>query len=452
MSNLEKTSLSLSPGIRSKHRFSKELNQFLTGWINTNHSWNGLDNAALIFPAASKRADTHVFRISCELHGRVDPVVLQNALDETLKIFAVYQSVLKRGFFWYYLEHSDLIPMVHEEITQPCRPIYNRNRKKLLFEVSYFKNRVNLEVYHVLSDGTGAMQFLRTLIAKYLSKVHHLDEPPISEDVSVIQMNDDSFRKYYSGARRVKHVKTEFSCRLHGLKYPEDRLKVITGHVDIAPLMEAAHRNDATLTVFVCACLMNAMNESLSVRVKRRPIVLAVPVNLRKHFPSASARNFFSVLLVGYDYWNRSSTFEDVLTTVRDNFRMGLSHENLCQRIDTYAAVENNIFVRMTPLFVKDLLLKVAYDYSVRRDTAGFSNLGVISMPPELEPLIRSFDIHFATNKLQVCMCSYQGLLSISFSTPFISSEIQRRFFRTLTDLGANVEITTNADDGKGES
>jgi hypothetical protein len=374
----------------------------------------------------------------------IDPVLLQHALDQTIRVFRVYQSVLKRGFFWYYLEHTDRMPVVHEENTQPCANLYRKNRRDLLFDVSYFKKRVNLEVYHVLSDGTGAMNFLRTLITKYLSLSQHLAEPSLDYDASAMQMMDDSFRMYYTGAAKVRHDKHRFACHLHGRRYPEDRMKIITGLVSLQPLLKEAHRYHATLTVFLCACLIRVISETVPARAKRRPVVLDVPVNLRSHFPSASARNFFSIMLVSYNYWNYEGTFDDVLKKVGHDLKKGLSKENLAGSIETYSAVEHNFFARITPLFIKDPALKAAYNYSQFMNTAGFSNLGIVSMPEALRPFIRSFDVCSGTNSLQVCMCSFLDRLSISFSSPFASSEIQRRFFRTLTKLGTEVEITTN--------
>lgn len=418
--------------------------------MKTGNSWNNLDNAALIFPAASGRANTQVFRISCELYDMVEPAHLQSALDDTIRVFRLYQSVLKRGFFWYYLESTGIMPAVHEENTPPCATIYIRNRKNLLFDVSYYKKRVNLEVYHALSDGTGAVNFLRTLISKYLSICHHMCEPSLSYDASAIQMSDDSFNRYYTGSPNAKKDKRGPAFRLHGSKYPEDRLKIITGLVSLQPLLDLAHRYHTTLTVFLCVCLMNAISETMTVRAKKKPVVLSVPVDLRKHFPSVTARNFFSILPVGYDYGKHSGAFEDVVKKISDDFSAGLANESLSNRIDAYASVENNVFARITPLFIKDIFLKAAYRYVKRQTTAGFSNVGIISMPPELEPFIRSFDICSGTNKLQVCMCSFKNLLSVSFSSYYVGSEIQRRFFRSLTALGAEVEITTNpAGDGR---
>lgn len=416
------------------------------------NNWHSLDNAALIFPAAVEGADTQVFRISCELYEKVDPAILQLALSETIRIFKCYQSVLKPGLFWYYLERTDQTARVHQENTQPCENIYKRNRKRLLFDVSYFNSRVNLEIYHVLSDGTGALNFLKTLITKYLSLSRNLPDLPLPFDASAIQMSDDSFRRYYSGTLNVRRKLPNSACQLRGPRYPEDRLKVITGRVNLKPLLDAAHNYNTTLTVFLCACLMKAISESVSTEQKKSPVVLAVPVDLRQHFPSASVRNFFSILLIEYDYANGTGSFEDVIKKISEDFNSGLSKENLAKWIDSNSAIEHLAVTRATPLFLKDLALKAAYKYSMQKDTAGFSNIGIISMPPEVAPFIRSFDFYSGTNKMQVCICSFEGSLSVSFTSPYVSSEIQRSFFRMLTDLGAEVEILTNhAGEGRGE-
>lgn len=407
-------------------------------------SWSGLDNAALIFPSAVGGSNTQVFRISCELCEAVEPSALQAALDQTVEAFPLYRSVLKRGLFWYYLESTDKIPCVHEEDRRPCSAIYRRSGKNLLFDVSWFHNRVNLEVCHVLSDGTGALYFLRTLMAKYLSLIRRLPEPAIDYDASAAQMNDDSFQKYYTGSRRLKGIGYAPACRLSGHRYPENGMRVITGQTDARPVLEAAHRHGATLTAYLCTCLMEAVAGAVTVRMKRRPVVLSVPVNLRGHFPSASARNFFSILLVGYDYGKHAGSFEDVLEKVGADLKGGLVRESLSRGIDAYSAVEHNAFARGVPLYLKDLILRVAYHYAMRRETAGLSNIGIVSMPKELVPYIRSFDICSGTGSLQACVCSFQNRLSISFSSPFVSSEVQRRFFRTLAELGAEIEITAS--------
>ena len=115
--------------------------------------WNRLDNAAKIFPPTSNERDTKVFRFSCQLKEPVQEQLLQQALDDVIGKFPVFCSVLKRGVFWYYLEHREIRPLALPEHKPPCSELYDRNRKNLLFEVTYYRRRINLEIYHALSDG-----------------------------------------------------------------------------------------------------------------------------------------------------------------------------------------------------------------------------------------------------------------------------------------------------------
>lgn len=175
-------------------------------------NWNRLDNAAKIFPPTSDERDTKVFRFACELYEPVEPSALQASLDKTIEMFPAFQCILKSGLFWYYLENCDIHPIVKEESNPPCSTIYDRNVKSLLFEVTYYRNRINFEVYHALTDGTGALQFLRCLVFHYLVDRHAADFqnqiPVFDYDASTAQKNDDSFQRYYSQKSKQKKRKT----------------------------------------------------------------------------------------------------------------------------------------------------------------------------------------------------------------------------------------------------
>ena len=121
--------------------------------------WTRLDNASKFFPAVANNKDTKVFRFSCELYEDVEPKVLQKSLDLTMESFPFYRSILRRGLFWYYFESSDLEPIIELENKPLCAPIYIRNERNLLFHVFYYNKRINLEVFHSLTDGAGAIWF-----------------------------------------------------------------------------------------------------------------------------------------------------------------------------------------------------------------------------------------------------------------------------------------------------
>jgi len=179
-------------------------------------------------------------------------------------------------------------------------------------------------------------------------------------------------------------------------------------------------------------------------REKKRPVVLSIPVNLRKYFLSETARNFFSVVDVDYNFSEKSEKFEDVIQYLCEYFDRELTAERLGARMNSLASLEHNIFARATPRVVKDIILKWAYDFSAWENTASLSNVGKVKMPAEFSRYIRLFDVFVSTKKLQICMCSYEDNLTLSFTTSFVSTEIQKHFFRTLTNMGIEVAIAAN--------
>lgn len=413
--------------------------------FSVKNEWNKLDNAAKIFPAAQSKKDTQVFRFSCELYKDINKDLLQKATEEALDEFDIFKSILRRGLFWYYLEESDLKPVVHEEYKTPCALIYQKNNHRLLFEVTYFGNRMNLEVFHVLTDGTGAMNFLRTLVAKYLALAENTENIATDYDASTSQKSNDSFSKYYSGRISSKKKFSETAYKITGKKYPDEKLKVITGTVDVKKALDEAHKYNATLTSFLSAVLIKSIIEDMPARSKKRkPVTISVPVNLRSFFPSVSARNFFCLTYVKYDIAKHGEEFESIVNEVNSQLKDNLKSEKLLSAIDTYSAVERNVITRIVPLVLKDIVLRIAYRISAKGATATHSNIGIVKMPDELKKYIKCFEVYISTDKIQLCSCSFADTLTLGFTSQFIGSDIEMGFFRELARRGINVELTSN--------
>lgn len=410
--------------------------------------WSKLDNAAKIFPPNSNKSDTKVFRFSCELVETVDKLVLQQALDITIEAFPLYKSVIKSGLFWYYFEKSQIKPIVVEENSPPCSPLFDRDKKDLLFKVMYFKRRIIVEIYHALSDGAGALQFLRTLVFHYITikyyKAFKEKMPVMDYDASKTQKMDDSFEKYYTNSKKTVKKKNIVAYRIRGQKIAEYRIKVIEGIIPIKDIMKKVKEHNTSLTIFLSSILMCSINEDIATRHKKNPVVLSIPVNLRKYFDSETARNFFGVINVDYNFNGNSSALDDVIIHLQKCFKERLTPENLSGRINGLASLEHNYLLRIIPLKIKDISLQIANNIVDKTNTSTISNVGRIEMPDEIKPFISSFDIFVSTNKLQACVCSYEDKLRVSFTSAFVSTDIQRRFFRTLTSMEIPVDIVTN--------
>lgn len=409
------------------------------------NEWNKLDNAAKIFPAAQSKKDTQVFRFSCDLYKNINKDLLQKATEETLEEFDIFRSILRRGLFWYYLEESGIKPVVCEEYKNPCSLIYQKNHHNLLFEVTYYRNRINLEVFHVLTDGTGAMNFLKTLVSKYLALAENIPISDLEDGSSSSQKSDDSFSKYYSGKLFSKQEHNKMAYKITGRKYPDDKLKVISGMTDVKKALNEAHKYGATLTAFLAALLVKSIIDEMSARSKRKkPVTILVPVNLRNFFPSVSARNFFCLTYIKYDIAKYGEDFDSIVKNINILLKEKLKAEKLLNTIDTYSSIERNVITRAIPLIVKDFFLKIAYRLSGNAVTATLSNIGIVKMPPETMNHIKCFNMYISTDKLQLCSCSFGDKLTLGLTSPFISSDIEMRFFRELTKRGINIELTSN--------
>lgn len=416
--------------------------------MNPVKSWSRLDNAAKIFPPTSSDGDTKVFRFICELYEPVDPAVLQTALEKTMVRFPFYRSVLKKGFFWYYFEDTALRPFASEESGRPCAPLYNADRPGLLFRVCYYKMRINLEVYHALADGMGAVNFLRTLVYFYLAERY----PECADEK--FQLNDsdpapdqvcqDAFRQYYDTDRSAAREAEARAYRLRGARLPGSQIGVVEGILSAQSLLENAHRMGISLTEFLTAVLLCAIQDGMSVRERRLPAVITVPVDLRHFFRTRTARNFFGLIHVCHSFSKSGDSLPDLAEDVRKSFAEQLVPGNMQAIVNRYSALENNLFIRAIPLGIKIPCLKLAGQWAERGETASISNLGRIPMPPKVSSHIRLFSILFSTKHPQLCLCSFEDTLAVTYSSRLESTDIPRCFFRKLADLGMEIRIHSN--------
>jgi len=130
--------------------------------------WYPLDDAAKIYPMSMKRRQMAVFRLSACMKEEVVPELLQMALNFTVKRFPSFATTVKKGFFWHYLDAAKRRFTVEPETGIPCSPLDVATSVSQSFRVLYHHKRISVEFFHVLTDGTGGMSFLKTLVAEYL--------------------------------------------------------------------------------------------------------------------------------------------------------------------------------------------------------------------------------------------------------------------------------------------
>ncbi len=356
--------------------------------------WYKLDNAAKIIPSTVRGANTRVFRISCELFEEIDPEILQRALDESIVEYPFFNCILRRGLFWYYLEDSNLSCTVEEENLPPCSALYLPGKKSLLYRVFYYKRRISIEMFHVLADGTGAFMFFRRMVTRYLEIAHdfHVDGDFFAAEVSSLdEKNNDAFRHFYQNQKGLKQLNTLASTKafqLHGEIDANNESHIVEACVSAKAFKALSDKYHSTVGVLATSIYIASIIDTMSTAQKKKPIVVSVPVNLRQYFQSYTARNFFGVISIKFDPMDYDKTLDSIINVVNDAFKKQLEPSRVNETMNSYAALEHNIAIKVVPLFIKDYVVG-RFDAEAKKGvTTSISNMGVIKMPAEVTPFI----------------------------------------------------------------
>ncbi|WKY47191.1 hypothetical protein Q5O24_12600 [Eubacteriaceae bacterium ES3] len=422
------------------------------------HSFYSLDQAGFLYTAIASSRMSAVYRMSAGLNEAVDPQILQEALDHVIIRFPYFQVSLKRGFFWYYYEHTENKPVVEEESHYPCKNMRQRQGKTFPFRVLYFKRYIHVEFNHSLCDGGGGIIFLQTLLIEYfrLKKGIVPVDIGIAKDLSSEvdpREFEDSFKVYYkekvpppSGTKKVYHFDFELLNKGEYL--------LLTGKVPLEPIYQLAKENKCSITQYLLAFYMESIqdyikNSDLSERQKRRQrIAVNLPVDLRKMFSSITLRNFFISLSPDLDLSLGYYTREEIIEQIKGYMGLYMNKKHIYRFISRNIRNEKFIVLRVIPLWIKKIAMPILYKrYGERGYTSGLSNLGIVRLPREIEPLVDSIEVFPAPSsesRLKLVMITYNGQIALSFGKTSANTSIERLFFTKIREMGIPVKIETN--------
>lgn len=413
--------------------------------------WDKLDNTANLFPVIAGESMSNVYRISVTLTELVDPDLLQEALDIVLPKFDGFNLRLQKGIFWYYFEENgNPAPKVKEENTYPCRFIEQNKNKHYLFRVTYFKYRINLEVFHVLTDGMGGINFLKELTYQYLRLCHPEIREKVGDDLNCgTSLNrEDSFIKNYRKSSS-KPYQTQKAYLVKGEKLLPGEFGVMHGYMKIPALKEVCHRYGVSINEYLVGVFVYSVyQECLKGMPSDKPIRVAVPVNLRPYFASNTTKNFFVMVSAEFHPTKEDYTFEEILQTVHESLKAQINKENL-EKLFSYNVSNEKVWIaRIAPLFLKNLAMKVVYTQSALANTTTITNIGNIGVEDVYKPYIEMFHAFLAMSKgqhIKGTICSYDDTLVFTFSYDLQDTGIQKVFFRKIAADGIEVQLDSNS-------
>ena len=415
-------------------------------------TWLKLDNAATIYPSTISRKYITMFRLTITLIDNIDNKVLYTAINNTLKRFPTFSFTLKQGFFWCYFDKIKEKPIISEDTKNPMVRIDFDKNNKYLFRVRTFKNRIALEVFHALTDGTGALKFLLTLTQEYL-RLKYKIKPEYTE--YVLNPNEeakpyeiaDAFLKVTSTKGNLVHEKSAFHQK--GTLLKSDMISIITGIINTNELKKITKKYNTSITEFLTSLLIYSYQELKKEKniINKKEIKVSIPINLRNMYDVKTLRNFSSYINVGikpdHDY-----SLEQIIKEVKSQIKEMNTYEFLNAKISGNVKLMKNYFIRRIPMFIKKHIMsliesKMGDGYI----TTSLSNLGNVDLPNNMKKYVT--DMNFILGKSRgksasVSCIGYNNKVYITFSSIIKETDAERIFFTELSKMGLDVYIESN--------
>ena len=432
--------------------------------------WLPLDNAAKIYPSTASEESPAEFRIAFTLKEPVRLLWLQQALEGIMPRFPYFQVHLRRGFFWYYLQRSEVVPKVELMRNVPASIISVKERTAPLIRVSAREKSVAVDFSHILTDGNGGTRFVLSLAAEYMRRsgvevedhpnVLRPGEPPHPEEF------EDAHRKSFEKGV-LQPEKTPPAYHIPGRPSKKNartrRFRILKATIPVDKILQLAKQNRVTLTEYLAATYMYSLIQIYQREERRRSgphhgfpqrqsrrkkysiIRLEVPVDMRRYKPSKTMRNFSLFLSPEIDMKLGDFNFEEVLKHMHHHIQLLKNDKQLGRQIARNVGSELNPFIRFMPLFVKDMVLSSVYSrLGEALHTGVLSNLGSVQVPPPLEARLASMHFDLNPNHVMKKACgvlSFKGNLIVSFTSVIENRELEQIFFSHLTGRGVPVTI-----------
>lgn len=415
-------------------------------------NWYPLDNAAKIYPPNTNYKSPFVFSFTARIDSEVQPEILKKAVTELLQKMPTFKTKLKRGIFWYYLEENKKSVPVTVQPPHYLRQIVPENSNEYMFETFYRKNTITVNFHHSLTDGTGGLNFFLELLFEYfILRGDDVESEGIlrpSAAPHVFDEAEDTFRLYDKKKDNFSMFEKD-AYRFSGTPYNYDGFGIICGVCPIEQIKNIAKSYDTTITVYLAALYMYSIFEC---RLKDKPVrnkevKILVPINLRTRFASKTMRNFalFSRLKHNFE---KEITFEECINLCKEQMKDGMDNEVIEKMIHSNVKYEKNIFMKVVPLFLKDLVMKLTYSRVGENLQSGdLSNLGLVKTPECFNGRLK--DLTFLIGPTAGAMqnfgvLGYNGNMYITSARGYVENDLERTFFQKLAQSGADITVFSN--------
>ena len=420
--------------------------------------WYRLDSSADLYTMSLSRVTQSNFRATVEMQKKVDPIILQQALELTYTRYPSFKVHLRKGLFRFYFEENNNKPVVF-----PCSGIFMENmdfrkNKRFVIRVSYYENDIVVDYFHGLTDGTGAVEFLKTLLYSYLKlsgeKILNTTNIKVPEtDFDPEEEMEDATAKYFKdfplNDKAVGSMTGKNSIYLKDKPLVRPGFGVIRGYVDASKIKGLAKKYDCSITEYFAALALMSINSTFVKDGDKKNLAIMIPVNLRNIFPSKTLHNFTTLVRCELDQHKVEPDMQAYVDVIKEDLRKGVEdHELLNKKLSIAALMAKKIYLRLMPSLFKMIFIKVPKTPIVRpRQSLILSNLGIFKVSDDVGRHIKcvGFNVNVSSKTpINVGVMTHNGVACISFTSRIASTEFEREFFTRLVKEGVDVKISSN--------
>ena len=168
--------------------------------------------------------------------------------------------------------------------------------------IRYTDHKIVFSISHMLSDGTGALGFIESVLQFYFEKTGDLPATVLPEEIDLASTTENAYLKYGKRTTAPKDKEAEIQAS----KIPDgilsaDKENMATYRIVIEKgrIKELCSEFDVRPVTITSALFSKALAEAAG--FSEGIVQVPVPVNCRNYFPSNTDRNFIYVAPLNYD-------------------------------------------------------------------------------------------------------------------------------------------------------
>lgn len=310
------------------------------------------------------------FRMTVVIKKNVNEKILRKAALDLSARLPKFSVRIKRGIIRDYFIYAEEKDVVEKDVDKFKKQIEIFKTRKPLYRILYTENTITLEADHELTDGYGAMMYLRSLIVRYFQltgiKIERCKDIHFVDDLSRKQEFEDCYLKCKSHQHMsVSKLAGDDINSLHfdGGEYC-DFVRLTNIGLSTKELKKVTKAYNITVTEYFAAVILYSYYCVLDKPIKEK-MCITIPINLRKIIGGETLRNFSDTITIGVNPTHKEDmTLEDFIMEIKGSIKERLDRDTLILRINASVTKVENSALKILPRFIKlQIFKKLYYQY-----------------------------------------------------------------------------------------